>query len=466
MGNIKRPSALSWIPPLYLRSKENVRLLLDALEGRPTGARASGLKRKYPGADPIPRPGVGVPVSPDLSAPHYSQLTLSQQSRRSRAPQSRYSKSMGYSGPRFAKRRNKKSTKYPNTYKTESGGTVSGTSDCAYIGHGPAYVTVLRMLCMALYERLRKKHGSDVLTWTDGSGIAGDVVLTRLNGDPTVNQTTDVVTTISLSQNHATVVQNMINYFYNKFRDTEPANTQRNYEALEISLRITDTATVSSLNSVASIDLSRCSIMMKFYSFLNIQNQTLADDGTGDQADDVGANPLHGRSYSGKGNGWRWKRVMFTGTPAKWTATADRDKGHIFIDRSQYDFEMNNFLQRPPDKNMLANVSKIGPAKLQPGQIRGDRLNYSCMISVNNLIYKLKHVLRENTVPGQSAQLFYLFGYSVFAFEKQMRTGGDIKLAYEVDQVYRSKLIERRRDLPALTVVNTDVNYAPLPADP
>lgn len=458
MGNVKRPSPFNLIPLLGRQSKQNLQLLLDALEGRPTGARASGLKRKYPGADPLPRPREAVPVSPELNPPNYSQLSLSQQSRRSNLGYRPRRFQMGYAGKRFSRPKATRSAKLPCTYKTETSGVVDGTLDCAYIGHGPAYITCLRMLCMALYERLFKKHGAPVLNWNDTCEFHGEIRLFRLNGDPTIGTTQDTVTTLTASQTHNAIIILMVNFFYNKFRDAEPDNTERNLEGQFMQLVTIDNSAVAVYNVVAQVDLARCNVVLQFYSHLNIQNQSLADDG-GDNADDVVSNPLHGRSYSGPGNGWRWKRVQFTGA-GTWVATADRDKGVIFIDRTNYGTKMDEVLRRPPDKNMLANVRKMATHRLQPGQIRGDRLSFKTMISVNNLIYKLKHVLKENTAPSQSGQMFYLFGYTVFAFEKMMRTGAStISMAYEIDQIYRSVLVEKGRNLPAATAVYTGVDY-------
>lgn len=408
---------------------------------------SSGVKRTFSGYIKTP-------------PPRYSQLTESQSSKAPSVGVKRMPKyTVGYFGKRFSRRGRTKSSKFAVSYKNEVAGTITN-ANTAYIGHGPAYVTVLRMLCMAIYERLRKKHGSPVLDWNDFNEINGQIVVNDLNGNPAATSSNPVVTAMGTSDSHSTVVGNMINFFYNKFRDGEPDDTERNYEALIISLQIfDDDGVVNTANNAASINLANCMISINFYSYLNLQNSTLGAGVNDDQADDVTNNPVVGRVYTGRGNGWRWKRVVLNGA-GSWAATANRDYGYIHINAAGFGTQLTQTLVRPPDKNMLANVQKVGSARLAPGQMRGDRIRQTVKLSVNTLFYKLKHPLKEKTVGVTSVMLFYMFSYRMFAFEKQMRSGSDVAIQYELDQVYRATLHERRATLPAIQNIGPTVNLA------
>lgn len=404
-----------------------------------------GVKRTFSGAVKTP-------------PPRYSQLTSSQASGGSVRPRKMPRFTTGYFGRRFSKRGRSKSTKFAVSYKNEVAGTVTNANTC-YIGHGPAYVTVLRMLCMALYERLRKKHGAPVLDWLDGCSINGVILMNRLDGNQTASSATgDTVATFGISDTHNAVVGQIINYFYTKYRDGEPDDTERNFEALNIGLyTLDDDGIVTVNNQSASINLQNTMISIKMYSYLNMQNSTLGA-GIGDtEADDVTNNPLVGRSYTGHGNGWRWKRVIMTAA-GNWAPTAHRDNGQIFIQAANMGAQLTDILVRPPDKNMLANVKKVGTARLAPGEMRGDRISQTVKVYVNTLLYKLRHPMKERTIGTTSASMFYMFSYRMFAFEKQMRSGQAATVQYELDQIYRASLHEKRSYLPAIQNIAVDAN--------
>lgn len=363
----------------------------------------------------------------------------------------------GYFAKRFTKPKAKPYTKYPVVIKTEHAGQVTGAGgDALYVGHGVAYRRAMVTLCYTVVHRLYTKHGISMVDWRDQCNAQMRLII-YFKTEPLSAVDSQFTTPMSGTASPLNLLAEEFYDFVQKFYAGSGTGSYGyvygEWKLIQLQV-LDDNGGAGVWNTVSSVDLTHCSLELSFYSHMKVQNTTVGDLATDDQADDVTNNPLGGRIYGGNGNGPYYKRIG--GAPTNALAVAHGDTGVIELDRTGMTGAAVENLRRPFDRNMMGNVQSVGSVVLQPGQIRPDvvkgvkKMMFNSWMRLFSTIYYL-------TPPGGQVQQarVNLFQYHLLGLEKMVRTGATNALVgYEVDQIYRCKMIQQKAQLSALQFIS------------
>lgn len=187
----------------------------------------------------------------------------------------------------------------------------------------------------------------------------------------------------------------------------------------------------------AIIYLNQATVYYKSSSKLSFQNRTLADatvgDDMADNENDISNNPLVGKYYEKKGNGFRLFYDAFTGTVTSLHPSAT-DVSRYGTNWTSFPSAVQTAYASPPPSTALLGCKKSANIKLMPGQIRDSTISSRGKISLNGLLAKMTNLFRGHAL---SNDVPIHLGYTrMFMLEKQCDTGVDepqIQVGWEVD---------------------------------
>lgn len=314
--------------------------------------------------------------------------------------------------------------------KLEYRGTVTATSTGAvYCGHGPACEIILFNVLRAIVKELFHQAGHEILNYDQvvPSPTRYKIYFTYIADPVSAPQTISSLSyQVAAPQTYNQVVDSILTQLRTSItsdRGTEAVQWYMNdpYDAPE-ELRL------------ATLSAKEFQLDIAYSSTVKIQNQTLADGGTGenDTITDINANPLVGYKYRGLKH-WanHFIPIYRSGVAARPFVSHD-DFGFIALNS---DTTETTILQKPPSAWVIG-FKKRQPCAVDPGQIVADKHKWSAKMSLARFWTKVEHLVNSN-----EHRLRNLGTVSLVGLEKKMDsvgTGGQsIVIGFQLDQTYK-----------------------------
>ena len=331
----------------------------------------------------------------------------------------------------------------------EFGGEISN-ADCVHVGHSFGVREMWETVIDSLIIKLFKKAGHRIRHLNDRIEGAYDLTFEyyTTQGSPA---TTQAVTVGSTYQATSVNLQgDMLTILSTSYNTATPVN-QLQFGRLY--LTVTDAAATKE----AEFNLMDTILELDCSSSMALQNRSLAD-GVADTGNrnEVTNNPIAGKSYTGKGNGTKLNFDTNTLTISQSDLAADGRTGLLQMDVNSTNFtaQMREAYRRPAPPSGFAFVMNCAGVMLQPGQIKNSRLTLKKKLFFNSFWRMLHLQLIQASTEAHSRVNMGFF--RLYAFEKKCNTRAsenDISVGYEINNVYRCKLYEKRQAiLPLMRV--------------
>lgn len=358
-----------------------------------------------------------------------------------------YHKGIGKYSKSFNKARLREQTKYPVVVKTEYTNTVTD-ADTAYIGHGMAVFQVLEITTKTIIHALFRKSSIYIQNWNDTT--QGDFRISLFYSVP--QSTTDTTTQEAafdfiFSQTFNDIATNIDAWILGRYSVFTTNAEELNYQYIVLFSKDIAPGPLDTWREKTTLFLRDSIITMGWTSNFKVQNTTTGAAAEDDQADDVTANPLRGRSYFGVNNGPEMKRTYGATALPDIDITARPNTGIIQWDKTNWSSRQLALVKRPFNKDAFSGVKTIGNAFLSPGQIKSDNLRFMKTYKINTVFRILQPLLKtynSGTSTITNSIPLRLGTYKLFGFEKMVATGSNVTMAYENDQTYRGRFKEVR----------------------
>jgi len=172
-------------------------------------------------------------------------------------------------------------------------------------------------------------------------------------------------------------------------------------------------------------------------SSLQIQNRTVATtdaaDPDRDDGDNIAANPMHGKMYTGKGQTltFAWNNDN-AGTTIAFQADLITATANIGAANALLSTQMQQALKKPPPYRHFRGLTGQQYCKLEPGEIKRSHVSSTMKFTFQSFIQRMLPVLRTQvnyaTMVGagsQAAASLYLGKWSLIGMEKLCDSGTD-----------------------------------------
>lgn len=334
--------------------------------------------------------------------------------------------------------------------RVESAGNVS-QDKCLYIGHGTgATEQVAKVLFQSIVRRLAvmigyKPTSIDDRVSTSFTNPIGQVGFRYTTGSTSAqgqNSDTSWVV-IGATESWADVSSNLRGLF----QGFGPGD--RNLDVSEFIIRRYNDSATPIVVDEKVMQVRSAKVKMYIVSEMKIQNRTKAHTETGlessaaaQSAMNVENNPLEGKVYFKKGNLFKLRSNMNTGST--FSLATNRDSGLIGtgdIDTTGLTNQQINILSRPPSRHSFVGVSSVSKVMVNPGEIKSSRVKYSKTIGLNQLLRSFLTLL------DGGSEYFWPSVSKLFAFEKMMHTDDaeepNMDIGYEVNTIYKAAIFTR-----------------------
>lgn len=196
-------------------------------------------------------------------------------------------------------------------------------------------------------------------------------------------------------------------------------------------------------------------------SSMIIQNASRADSTATDSynRNEISANPLTGRSYSGMGNGSAFKYNNNTLEIADRLLVGSFDSGIMDFDINTANFgaQSSGIYRRTQPPSAFKGVKTSAVVKLDPGNIKRSALYMRAKTPINTLLKRLFVPLK-----AAATQNCYIGSYRFFSFEKVLRsstTENRIQVDWETNIILRCKMtLKQSIAIPSVLVLAPKTN--------
>lgn len=233
--------------------------------------------------------------------------------------------------------------------------------------------------------------------------------------------------------------------------------------------RLEHSVNVSPYTCGGSMYLNNIIVKAKVTNVVTIQNQSLADDSTGGDADanttvDVSANPLKGKMFYMKhiapeiSTGYKYEGADNSSTADQWGATYLKDtvigtlQNIISPDQTATGVPANGCWKIIPKADYFKNCTGVKDIGLEPGVQKTFKLRFRFVGPLTNYLRgEFTNYNAVTTTPGQGIayQPAYKMGMGqcvLLAFEKRLRqTGSTVNIAYQVDSYIKTSVSKKRQ---------------------
>lgn len=357
--------------------------------------------------------------------------------------------------------------KYGSVKKIENGGNLTvQAGQCLYVGHGVAVNQVVAGVCRAIVKELFHQAGNGIDKWSAPVECAppsalGDLMfmncnykLTPANDD---TQTVGFEFRIVSTDTYEQVANNLYNAFTSAFTAKRQVEIQdfRLYRRL-----IVNEVDGNHDHCFATIRAKQMYLDFNVLSLLQVQNFTPAGGGsvepsTKESTISIYNNPLTGKLYETNRplNGFMLK--VEDEDEFNNTFIANKSHGMIFIDSEK---TLPTILQKPP-KPWVFRTNKVKQVRCDPGGIIENKIIWKQKVSLASFFVKFDQPINDQ---GQN-HVVPLGKAALFGLEKMLNqtrsTGVDIKIGYEVNQIYNVGYTYKRI---VATPAILDIGAAPL----
>lgn len=362
-------------------------------------------------------------------------------------------------------------------HTTEVVGTVTDPK-CVYVGHGTTVSSyAIEHVAHCLLRNLFESSG---VIKVESVGQAIDSSIDRLAGYK-IRYTTKDMSTGTLDSHTHTLAdgQSIFSLVGEEMTSDAPDWAEfivmlKNYAAgngresaynviepvfLDL-LHPTPTATSPSLvitDLVAKrINLRDCFVNYSVSSTMKIQNRTLASTG-GDEADNVGSNPISGKMYHFSSGA---PRIRGSSGHA-FSGILERNGGVIVTGASAMPTGYD--LREPPDGKFWWNCNKAGGILINPGEIKTDTIRFSKKMPLLKFISAIGRNTADNTGTNGFKNVTVIGQSAMFALEDVINLNADnnILIAYEVDRKTKMFITQSPKKFALGTLYEHSKAYAP-----
>lgn len=331
------------------------------------------------------------------------------------------------------------------TNRTLEAGKVQTGTDCVWVGHHTApRRTLLRQAFLSLiytfFHRSKKiSEGAAENSPIRGLQSAGTPLpLWKLGIQYKMGETGAILTETQADLQNKTLAQ-ITDWFMENARPWNNVSSSYDAEFLEFTLIQSPDGVGQDINLYV-LNVRDCKIDMFVKSTMKIQNRSKAAAAGADIQDDmdqVDNVPIHGKSYSGKGNSLIAKRsANESGTNPD--LNGDQDWGVILGS------ETENSRKEPPQPSEFRNVKYSGKIHLDPGFIKTSVLTSKFKMYFNTFFKKCQKVDTQDLINGVLHGTFAktMGKFRVFAAEKMIDTGAAevISVAFETNTEVSAKV--------------------------
>lgn len=334
--------------------------------------------------------------------------------------------------------------------RVEAAGNLS-QDKCLYIGHGTgATEQIAKVLFQSIVRRLAVMIGYKPTSIDDRVSISftnpiGQVGFRYTTGSTSAqgqNSDTSWVV-IGATETWADVSSNLRGLF----QGFGPGD--RNLDVSEFIIRRYNDSATPIVVDEKIMQVRSAKVKMYIVSEMKIQNRTKAHTEAGlessaaaQSAMNVENNPLEGKVYFKKGNLFKLRSNMNTGST--FSLATNRDSALIGtgdIDTTGLTNQQINILSRPPSRHSFVGVSRVSKVMVNPGEIKSSRVKYSKTIGLNQLLRSFLTLL------DGGSEYFWPSVSKLFAFEKMMHTDDaeepDMDIGYELNTIYKAAIFTR-----------------------
>lgn len=324
-------------------------------------------------------------------------------------------------------------------YHSEIGTVVDGGASgrSVYVGHNTdQYQTMRSVIACALAKIIGKEFGLSVHAMNDSATViipaaynsSGFSIQMWCRVSP-ASAPSQAGALISITQN-ATTWQNLRTQIESNLFDTfGGAANANNVQFTSMTLYANTSVGVNQIYK--QIDLSKMYVDLYIRSKLKLQNRTVSV-ATNVSVDDINACPLVGKSYFGTGNYIGVKQNANLNTLQYIINSENATTGTGLWQYIAGGASLDNF-QEPPGKSQMVKVQKVGPCKLNPGEIKTSEIYIHRNKSLNQWVKIL-----NNLPTGSGSRTMETGKYALFGFEKMVNASAgtvdnSIKIAAEAE---------------------------------
>lgn len=299
--------------------------------------------------------------------------------------------------------------------RQERGGTVTDNF-CLLFGHTLPFLQMRRAFFMACIKKVFDKAGISMESPDTVINVLspGDQVIMyyrpRILGSVTPALSTLVYTTVA-ADTLASITTAVIALY-------ETAAVAGTYEDLQWeSILYYGSGALNDTSSVR-VSLIGASASYFFASTLKLQNRT-SDGATNTQTDDLVAQHVVGKYYSGYGNYTENRARLSNGGSFQVNVIGD-SIGKINVpSTTNTDYQM----KEPAPQSQFPMVNSSGPVKFSPGELKKSYLKYECTMPINEFF---KHLVRRWDATGPQNNLLSFpikkTKFRFFMLEKEIET--------------------------------------------
>lgn len=359
---------------------------------------------------------------------------------------------MGASGAKFKRTYSRQQKSYPVVIRTERHGTLTVLGDTAlYNGHGLSAKYAMKVMWYGIFYQLFKKNGIVVDNWFKNYQSGAQVCIEFQISDSANTSSRTTCFEFGSGAQFFAYPDKFFEWMADLIRGSGAGAGDADVLVLQsIQMRTEDTTTTTpAYREATRMQLTEGLIKLGWTSNLKLQNVTEGGAAGQNETDFVTRNPLRGKTYFGYGNGPEFKNLYGT-TALPNPEIFARDTGLISWDRTNWNAQMTQITQRPFNASAFKGIKSTGNAMLQPGQIKSDNLRMAKTMKLNTLVKMLIQPFKryqDGAIDAggviQGIVKFPLGTFKLFGWEKMIGTGQQIQIAYEIDQGYRSKFIEK-----------------------
>lgn len=334
--------------------------------------------------------------------------------------------------------------------------------DNVYVGHGLSWKRYLEVMFQALCIKIFRKANIKIRSVADSiQGDSATIVPTDVAGKFRIfyKQSTaataheDIALAAGTTPYTASVA--LFDWLLNK--NNTFLNANLTFKTLEFFKNESTTPAIYGQFCTSSLDLENSMVDCFFSSHLMTQNRSAAS-GTGDESSmlDVAANPLVGRLYRARGNGFQPRAQNYSGAGTNFLVS--NTTGSIVATVTAAAGSHDNVFLKPPVGSAWANCSHSRGVMFQPGAIRKTSLTYKRSMTFSQFIKLFEDFIEEVDVASISSVRIFnsRMGASLMlGLEKMVKAGTEpeISLGCELNDEYRCIIRERKATLLPHVVV-------------
>jgi hypothetical protein len=359
----------------------------------------------------------------------------------------------------------------------ENGGILSAVGTGAvYPVHGLASKEVLRSAFCAIVKEIARQRKTDVRNWTDLVTFNDNAnnfctQMLYINNPGVTPRAAPTTLTYVLPSGGSNVswrqfAINLLEYF----QDNSGAGAQPK-EMIQIQcFGLADNGATQIGIPLATIHCNNVKFQFHVKSEITIQNRTLGDTADGDQddSDDVEAQPLVGKLYTGTKQWQNYVELqnqgLSAGNQGAKSTVCHKETGIALFQSGGALTEYPDTMTKIPPAWMLG-FKKGGKFTLNPGEVKKTSFVFNATISLTKLFQIYSHDLGNssaNTTSFKSA-----FGFvQMLGLEKsvdvQRNSGSNVRVGYQLDGVYACALKYKKAvpSNPSMSVNINPVNYS------